>query len=491
MQKEDRRTDSGLLPADRPLFFNNYIALHHTTLLFHIQKSPFVTASTDIAKSSSQDFCIQNTMNPVFTNQHSCRKGNCPLSDRSLTQTDLSDPALYDAGIPHQVFAEIRKQPGLSWNPLQGEDGFWAVTRFEDIVEVSRHPETFSSATGHIQIYTVPDDCLEARASMIDMDPPNHSRLRRLVNPGFIPKNLRLFEPIVRQRASALLDDLVAEGGGDWVEKIAKPIPISIICDMLGVPEEDRNYMIELTDHLVAGTANKPLDPNAYGNTTPLRFLPFESPAAFALDNYARDLGNKRRAEPQDDLVTKLINAEVDGEKLTEAEFTNFFRLLIFAGNETTRSAMSNLVIQMVNNPEIFASIKDNPDLIDGAVEEIVRVASPILYFRRTATCDTVLSGTPVKKGEKVVMWYASGNFDEARFAAPLDYDVTRPKMPHIGYGGGGVHTCLGAGLARIELRILLEEILKRDMKISLAEPPEYVHSNFVNGIEKLVVRLG
>ena len=325
---------------------------------------------------------------------------------------------------------------------------------------------------------------------MIDMDPPDHSRLRRLVNPGFIPKNLRQYEPIVRQRARRLLDTIAADGSGDWVERIAKPIPISVICDMLGVPEKDHDYMIELTDYLVAGTSNIPLDSSAYGNTTPLRELPFESPAAYALSNYARTLGDLRRKEPQDDLVTKLVNVEIDGERLTDNEFTNFFRLLIFAGNETTRSAMSNLILQMIQFPEAFEKLKQNPGLIDGAVEEVVRYASPIMYFRRTATEDTQLSGTPIKKGEKVVMWYASGNFDADRFENPNDYNIERPVQPHLGYGGGGVHTCLGANLARIELKVLLQEILNRDMQFKLEKPAHYVHSNFVNGIENLHVEV-
>lgn len=413
------------------------------------------------------------------------------MPNRPVFETDLNQPALFDSGIPHSVFQKMRAVPGLVWNPIGKDgDGFWCVSRFEDVATVSRDTETYSSGLGHIQIYTIDEDALGARASMIDMDPPDHTRLRRLVNPGFIPRILREFEPVVRDRASALLDRLIADGGGDWVARVAKPIPIGIVCDMLGVPAKDHDYMIELTDHLVAGTSAKPLDATAYGNTIPLRLLPFNSPAAFALSNYARELGIRRRADPKDDLVSKLVTVEIDGERLTDAEFTNFFRLMIFAGNETTRSAMSNLVLQMVAFPEAFARLRTEPELIKGAVEEIVRHASPILYFRRTATRDTELAGTRISKGEKVVMWYAAANFDNARFKDPMAYDLERPPLTHAGYGGGGVHTCLGAGLARIELRVLLEEILNRDMKFEIAETPEYVHSNFVNGIEKLLVRL-
>lgn len=416
------------------------------------------------------------------------------MTTKPQLDTDLSDPQVFDHGIPQGVFAQMRAAEGLTWNPLPEEGpeaGFWSVGRFDDVVAVSRDPETFSSAVGHIQIYNIDEDALSARASMIDMDPPDHTRLRRLVNPGFIPRVLKTYNDVIRQRAGDLLDTMLANGGGDWVEGVSKPIPIGIICDMLGVPEEDRELMIEMTDYLVAGTSAEPLDPEAYGNTTPLRLLPFNSPAAHGLREYARKLGAECRADPRDDLVSQLVTTEIDGEQLTDEEYTNFFRLLIFAGNETTRTAMSHLAMLMAQYPEKFAALKDNPELIETAVEEVVRYSSPILYFRRTATKDTELSGTKIAKGDRVVMWYASANFDESRFDNAHEFDIARPKMPiHAGYGGGGVHTCLGAGLARLELKILLEEILKRDMKIEVVGAPEYVNTNFVNGVERLDVRV-
>ncbi len=281
---------------------------------------------------------------------------------RDLTPVDLADPSLFGSGIPHQAFAAMRATPGLLWNAIGGDvsDGFWAVTRHADVVEVSRDPETFSSAVGHIQIYDIDDDALDARASMIDMDPPIHTRLRRLVSKAFTPRHVQSYTPAVRARVRAALDDLVAGGGGDWVDRVAKPIPIGVICDILGVPEADHALMIELSDHLVAGTSSAPLPPDAYGNTTPLRLLPFNSPAAHALNEYALNLGRRRRHDPQDDLVTKLIEAEIDGERLSEEEFANFFRLMIFAGNETTRSSMSHLALYLVDHPEQFASVRSD-----------------------------------------------------------------------------------------------------------------------------------
>lgn len=415
---------------------------------------------------------------------------------RPATPADLADPDLYAHGIPQDVFAELRARPGLAWNtPSPGDDsGFWAVTRHADLVEVSRDPGTYSSAVGHIQIYDIDADALDARASMIDLDPPIHTRLRRLVSAAFTPRHVQSHTDAIRARVVDCLDGLVREGGGDWVSAVAKPIPIGVICDIMGVPSEDHDLMIELSDHLVAGTSSETLDPTAYGNTTELRLLPFNSPAAHGIFTYARDLGERRRAEPADDLMTKLIESEVDGERLTDAEFTNFFRLMIFAGNETTRSAMSHLAMHLAAWPEQFARIAaadpaERAAVVDGAVEEVLRYSSPILYFRRTATVDTELAGTPVAAGDKVVMWYAAANFDEAVFADPLRFDIGRPKVPaNVAFGGGGAHFCLGASLARLELAILLDEIVARGLVVEPVGEPEFVPSNFVNGIEHLEV---
>jgi cholest-4-en-3-one 26-monooxygenase len=406
---------------------------------------------------------------------------------------DLSDPRLFDAGISHDAFAALRALDGLAWNAIDGSatDGFWAVGRLEDVAAVSRDPRLFSSARGHIQIYSIDDDALEARASMIDMDPPDHTRLRRLVGPYFAPKAIQKFVPIVRRRAAALLEPIVTRGRGDWAAEIAKPIPIGVICDILGVPPEDHDYMVELSDALVGGTSGEAVDPRAYGNTTPLRLLPFNHPAAHALREYARAIGAKRRAAPQDDLVSQLVTTTVDGEQLTDDEFTNFFRLLVFAGNETTRTAMSHLAIHLASFPDQFELLRHHRELVPNAVEEVVRYCTPIYHFRRTAARDTVLSGTTIREGEKVVIWYASANFDERHFPDPLKFDVTRPlPLRHVSYGGGGVHICLGAALARLEIAQLINEVLDRNLKIELLGRPQFVRSNFVNGVAGLSVQI-
>lgn len=413
-----------------------------------------------------------------------------------LAPADLHDNRLFD-GIPHDVFAQMRAADGLSWTPDSDEHGrgFWSVTRHAELVEVSRNPATFSSEVGHIQIYDIEPDALAARASMIDLDPPVHTRLRRLVSSAFTPRHVQSYEFDIRSRVTSCLDDLEAAGGGDWVKMVAAPIPIGVICDLMGVPESDHDLMIELSDHLVAGTSSEPLEATAYGNTIPLRLLPFNSPAAFAMSEYARKLGGLRRSEPADDLITRLIEAEVDDERLTQEEFANFFRLMIFAGNETTRSSMAHLALQMVEFADEFDRVRaglesGDRNLIGAVTDENIRYGSAILYFRRTVTEPVHLGGTDLIPGDKVVMWYASANFDQTVFDSPLEFRADRAQVPaHVAFGGGGAHFCLGASLARLEISILIEEIMRRDLHFSVGEPT-YVDSNFVNGIEHLEVEL-
>ena len=416
-----------------------------------------------------------------------------PSPTDATEPVDLNDPATFAAGIPHAAFAQMRANPGLTWSPAgRGSDrGFWSVTRQVDLVEVSRDPETYSSAVGHIQIYDIDEDALDARASMIDMDPPIHTRLRRIVSSAFTPRHVQSYRSAVRVRAEAALDQLEAAGGGDWVSTVAKPIPIGVICDIMGVPEDDHEFMVELSDHLVAGTASEPLEPTAYGNTTDLRLLPFNSPAASAMSAYATQLAERRRDEPADDLVTQLIEAEIDGERLSDDELANFFRLMIFAGNETTRSSMAHLAMHWQAFAPAIERVAADRSKVATMAEEVIRYSSPILYFRRTVTRPTTLAGTDLAVGDKIVMWYAAANFDDAVYPDPLTFDVDRPAVPaHVAFGGGGAHFCLGASLARLEVAELIDAMLDRQLQIRSSADPVFVESNFVNGIEHLAVEI-
>ena len=396
---------------------------------------------------------------------------------------EIADPRLYLDGIPHERLARIRAIPGLAWHPY-GDSGFWAVTRHADVRAVSRNPTVFSSAIGHTNLWDLEADALEARRSLIDTDAPDHTRLRRLVAGAFTPKNIRRWEEAVREITVELLDDFVARGGGDWVELVAAPLPIRVILAMLGVPVADADYLVELSNYLVEGTSDtQSIPPDAFGNTTELRLLPFNSPASHALFEYGDDVRTRRRAEPRDDLVTHLVEAESDGGRISRREYRNLFHLLVFAGNETTRTAISHGAMAQAAHPDQWQRILDDPAMVEPATEEIIRWATPVLHMRRTAAIDYELAGTRIAAGDKVVMWYGSANRDEAAFDDPFHFDVGRTNNEHFAFGGGGPHLCLGAFLARLEISVLLEEMAARRLFLEQLSEPVRVASNFVHGV--------
>ena len=402
---------------------------------------------------------------------------------------EVTDPSLYLEGIPEERFAEMRATPGLMWHPYE-EGGFWAVTRHADVKEVSRNSQIFSSAIGHTNLWDSEADALEARRSLIDTDAPDHTRLRRLIAKSFTPKNVRVWEGTVRSITAELLDEFIASGGGDWVEKVAAPLPIRVILTMLGVPIEDADYLVELSNYLVEGTGDQQsIPPDAFGNTTELRLLPFNSPASHALFEYGEKLAELRRAEPQDDLVTTLVEAAgEEGNRLSPSEFRNLFHLLVFAGNETTRTAISHCAMALADHPDQWGQIRsalatDDGALVDSAVEELLRWSTPVLHMRRTTSEATQLAGTSIEAGQKVVMFYCSANRDEAVFENPFTFDITRDAADQFAFGGGGHHLCLGAFLARLELAILLEEMASRNMRLTRTSEPKRARSNFVHGV--------
>ena len=407
-----------------------------------------------------------------------------------MTFFDITNPAQYAQGLPFDQFAAMRAQPGLVWHDYE-DGGFWAVTRHVDVDEVSRSIDRFSSAIGHTNLWDLEADALKARRSIIDSDPPDHRRLRKLVSKTFTPKAVAGWVGPTRAITNALLDEYCAAGGGDWVNSVSALLPIRVILSVLGVPVEDDEYLVALSNYLVEGTGEKiSLPADAFGNTTPLRLLPFGSPASHAIYEYGDQLARRRLENPSADLMTKLAQAQGKSEGLDEVEFRNMFHVLMFAGNETTRTAMSHLAITFANHRDKWALLKAQPELLDSAVEEILRWATPVIHMRRTAARDTELAGTAIKKGDKVVMWYASANYDPEVFPNPHEFDMARTANVQLSFGGGGPHFCLGAFLARMELRVLLEEMLRRDMRLSLQSEPQRVASNFVNGIVAVDMRV-
>lgn len=396
---------------------------------------------------------------------------------------DITDPDTYSHGIPHATFARMRATEPVAQCLYEGRP-YWAVTRYEDLVTVTRDPATYSSARGMTNLWDLPQEAMDARRSIIDTDPPEHVRLRKLGIPAFTGRKVRNYEETTRSITTSLLADALDAGVVDVVQAISAPLPIRVIVGILGVPEEDTDFMVQLSDELVDG-ADLPAD--AYGNVTPLELLPFSSPAAHALFEYGRELGEERRRDPHDDLVTTLIQAEVDGDHLSSVEYANMFQVLVFAGNETTRTAISNGIAAFIANPDQLELLHRNPDLVDGAVEEIIRYASPVLHMRRTATRDTELAGVRIAENDKVVIWYASANFDDSVFADPLTFDITRPiRPPQVSFGAKGPHHCLGAPLARLEVKILLEEIIRQGIRFEGDGEIVRTRSNFVNGIASL-----
>jgi cytochrome P450 len=274
------------------------------------------------------------------------------------------------------------------------------------------------------------------------------------------------------------------------VELVAAPLPIRVILTILGVPVEDSDYLVELSNYLVEGTTDRPsLAPDAFGNTTPLRLLPFASPASHALFEYGERMFAERRAAPHDDLVTQLVLAEDAGDRMSHTEFRNFFHVLVFAGNETTRTAITHGAMAFAESPDQWAKLMADPSLVDPAVEEVLRWATPVLHMRRTAAVDTELAGTAIAAGEKVVMWYVSANRDAEQFDDPYRFDIARPDNLHLSFGGGGPHFCLGAFLARMEIKVLIEEMVRRGIGLEQAGDAVRVASNFVHGVRSVDMR--
>ena len=398
---------------------------------------------------------------------------------------DITDPDLYARGIPHGVFAEMRRTEPVAECRYEGRP-YWAVTRYRDLVTVTRDPHTYSSARGMTNLPDLTAEQMNARRSIIDTDPPEHVRLRRLGIPAFTGRKVKGYEQVTREVASELLDDAVERGRVDIVQAISAPLPIRVIVNILGVPEEDTDYLVRLSDELI-DSSGVPAD--AYGNTTPLELLPFSSPASHALFEYGQQMREERARSPRDDLVTTLVQAEMDGDRLSDHDFKNMFHVLVFAGNETTRTAISNGIQAFIANPDQLEHLYADPGLVDQAVEEIIRWATPVIHMRRTATCDTELAGVRIREGDKVVIWYASANFDDEEFDNPLSFDISRPiKPPQVSFGAKGPHHCLGAPLARMEIKVLLEEMIARRIRFEGDGEIVRTRSNFVNGIASLPV---
>ena len=395
---------------------------------------------------------------------------------------DVTSHDQWVTGIPHEKFARLRHEAPVYRHASTEEEMpeyFWALTRHGDVQAANRDWETFSSQRGSVHLMERAPDELETFRTIIDTDPPEHTRLRRIVNRGFTPRAIARIEDHYRQVAREFVTAAVQEGTVDFVTTVAAELPLVAIAEHLGVPLEDRHKIMEWTNRLVGRT-----DPEYdHGPDAPLE-------AATELYTYANALAAQRRDEPRDDIITTLVT-EVDGEALGEHEFELFVLALSVGGNETTRNAISHGLLALLEHPEQMERLRaGTPDLIDTAVEEIIRWATPVIRFRRTATHDFELHGVEIREDDPVVLFYSSANFDETVFADPLRFDVGRDPNPQLGFGGGGPHFCLGANLARLEIKVMFEELLGRTAAIELAGDPERLRSSFINGIKHIPVRL-
>ncbi|GIH93674.1 cytochrome P450 [Planobispora siamensis] len=394
------------------------------------------------------------------------------------TEIDIYDPSLYEAGMPWDRYARLRENDPVHRHAEPGGPGFWAVTRHADIQHVSRHPEVFSSHAGGIMVPDATEEQLSRnRLMMLFQDPPEHTVTRSVVNRGFTPRMIGKLEDHIREICHDLVGAALARGSVDFVADIAAPLPLYVICELLGAPPEDREKIFTWSNALIGAD-----DPEfAAGDLTPI----------FELLSYASALGAQRRAEPRDDIVSKLVAPGEDGTSMDDLALGVFVMLLAVAGNETTRNAASGGLQAFFDHPEQWRRLLEDRSLLRTLPDEVVRWVSPVITMRRTALADTELGGQKIPAGEKVVMYYPSGNRDAAVFPDADVFDIGRDPNPHIGFGGGGPHFCLGAHLARMEVRVLFEVLAERAPDIAPAGPTRRLRSNFVNSLKEMPVRMG
>jgi len=409
----------------------------------------------------------------------------------TLGDIDLVNPDNYVERVPFEWFDHLREDHPVVWHPEPSPNrGFWAVTRYEDLTNVHMDWQTYSSELGAVALEELDEEQLEVRKSMLETDPPRHTELRKVCSKRLSARGVGRYEDWIRDVARSVLDDALPKGEFDFVSEISRDLPIRFLCSIFTVPQEDAPQLIAWGDSMIANQ-----DPDLSAavvdkvDTEAYRLLPFRSPTALKVFEYADRQRDQRLAEPADDVLQALTVAQSEGV-LNEREFHNYFGVLMIAGNETTRHTISHGMLALMQHPEQLELLREQPELIPNATEEILRWATPVFQFRRTATRDAELHGQPIATGDKVVTWYISANRDPAMFPGPYTFDVTRTPNDHVTFGPGGPHFCLGAHLARLETKILFQELIPRLDTIELSGPVERIRSNFVNGIKRMPVRV-
>jgi cytochrome P450 len=391
---------------------------------------------------------------------------------------DLCNQDNFVAQVPHEMFSYLRQEHPVFWQEEADGPGFFAFTRYEDVVKINQDNATFSSARRTALIPEMADDDLaQQQLMMLNMDPPMHTRYRLLVNKGFTPRMVGKLEEHIRVLANGIIDSVCERGECDFVTEIAAELPLQVIAELLGVPQADRHLVFDWSNRMIGQE-----DPEYHVSDA----APQE--AAMELFAYSHQLATEKLAAPSEDLMSVLTRVEVDGEKLSELELDLFFLLLCVAGNETTRNLISHGQLALMQHSDQRAKLLANPDLMPNAIDEMLRWASPVMHFRRTVTAPASVGGQDLQEGDKVVIWYISANRDDSVFDEPFTFDITRAPNPHVAFGGGGPHFCLGANLARLEIRVMFEELLRRLPDMELAGDVQRLRSNFINGIKHLPV---
>jgi cholest-4-en-3-one 26-monooxygenase len=397
----------------------------------------------------------------------------------NLADVNLVDRDNYVDAVPHEMFEVLRREAPVHWHEDPDGPGFWALTRYDDVVLVNRDNALFSSARGSALLMEQDEEMLQQqRLMMLNMDPPIHTRYRLLVNKGFTPRMVGRLEERARHFVNANIDAVCEQGECDFVTDIAAELPLQVIAEIMGVPQEDRHLVFDWSNRMIGA------DDPEYSVDREAAF-----DASAELYAYANQLAAKKRANPDDDIISVLLQAEIDGDRLTELEFDLFFLLLTVAGNETTRNLIAHGQLALMEHPDERAKLLTDPSLLPSAVDEMLRWGTPVMHFRRTAQRDTEIRGQRIAEGDKIVIFYISANRDEDVFADPQRFDVARTPNEHVAFGGGGPHFCLGANLAKLEIRVMFEELLRRLPDMEMAGPAQRLRSNFINGIKHMPVR--
>ena len=405
---------------------------------------------------------------------------------------DITSHDTYVGGVPRETFQYLRENDPVHWTEeSDGGRGFWSLTKYDDVLFASRNTDVFSSRLG-IRLEDMDPEETEARRTLMEMDAPEHTRLRRLVSRPFAPKTVNEYEDAVRSLAIEVLDSLKGEREFNFVQTIARELPMRMLGRLLGLPDDDLEWLVQRGDALIGNS-----DPDFTDyvvdqvDTSAYRLLPFRSPVALELFEYATQALEQRRITPTHDILNALLEPTADGDSLDDLALKNFFTLMVAAGNDTTRYTMTGGLLALIERPELFARIPLMPlEERKSLIDEMLRWTTVTMHFRRTLTTDTELNGKHLKAGDKVVLWYTSANYDEDHFESPTEFRADRSPNDHVAFGLHSPHLCLGAHLARLEMRVLFEEIAARWQSVELVGEPERLRSNFISGIKNLPIRV-